>query len=52
MQWRYREKRNDQEHDEKVSFSHLAKSGCFFLFVFELYFTIVKLGHVTERTSQ
>ena len=25
MQWRYREKQNDQEHREKVSFFHLAK---------------------------
>ena len=31
MQWRYREKRNDQEHHEKTSFFHLAE---FFLFCF------------------
>ena len=32
MQWRYRQKRNDQEHHEKVSFFHLAKFWMFFLF--------------------
>ena len=34
MQWRYREKRNDQEHHEKVSFFHLAKFWMFFFFFF------------------
>ena len=33
MQWRYREKRNDQEHHEKVSFFHLAKFWMFFSFL-------------------
>ena len=36
MQWRYREKRNDQEHHEKASFFHLAKFWmvfCLFLFL-------------------
>ena len=33
MRWRYKEKRNDQEHHEKVSFFHLAKFWMvFFLF--------------------
>ena len=35
MQWRYKEKRSDQEHHEKVSFFHLAKFRMFFVFVFE-----------------
>ena len=34
MQSRYREKRNDQEHDEKVSVFHLAKFWMFFLLLF------------------
>ena len=33
MQWRYREKRNGQEHHEKESFFHLAKFWMFFLFL-------------------
>ena len=35
MQWRYREKRNDQEHHEKVSFFHLAKFWMFFFCFWE-----------------
>ena len=35
MQWRYREKRDDQEHHENVSFFHIAKFSMFFFFVFE-----------------
>ena len=38
MQWRYKEKRNDQEHHENVRFFHLAKFLIFFFlfcFVFE-----------------
>ena len=31
MQWRYREKRNDQEHHEKASFFHLANFFVLFL---------------------
>ena len=34
MQWRYREKRNDQEHNEKASFFHLANFWMVFLFCF------------------
>ena len=34
LQWRYREKRNDQEHHEKVSFFIQLNFEWFFLFVF------------------
>ena len=34
MQWRFREKRNYQEHHEKVSFFHLAKFWRLFFFGF------------------
>ena len=34
MQWRFREKRNDEEHHEKASFFHLAMFRTLFLFCF------------------
>ena len=51
MQWRYREKRNDQEHHEKVSFFHLAKFWIFFLFLFLRKFSVQSPCFVFEKMS-
>ena len=58
MQWRYREKRNDQEHHEKVSFFHLAKCWMFiFCFVSEKISSsipmllVMLLAHVGKRSN-
>ena len=57
MQWRYREKRNDQEHHENVSFFHIAKFWMFFVFVFEKMsssipmFLVMLLAHVRKRSN-
>ena len=56
MQWRYREKRNDQEHHENVSFFHIVKFY-FFCFVFEKMscsipmFLVMLLAHVGKRSN-
>ena len=56
MQWRYREKRNDQEHHENVSFFHIAKFSIF-VFVFEKMsssipmFLVMLLAHVGKRSN-
>ena len=50
MQWRYREKRNDQEHHEKVSFFHLAKFWIF-LFLFLRKFSLQSPCFVFEKIS-
>ena len=55
MQWRYREKRNDQEHH--VSFFHIAKFWMFVFFVFEKMsssipmFLVMLLAHVGKRSN-
>ena len=57
MQWRYREKRNDQEHHENVSFFHIAKFWMFFVFVFEKMsssipmFLVMLLAHVRKHSN-
>ena len=56
MQWRCREKRNDQEHHENVSFFHTAKFWMLF-FVFEKMsssipkFLVMLLAHVGKRSN-
>ena len=55
MQWRYRQKRNDKEHHENVSFFHI-NFQCFF-FVFEEMsssipmFLVMLLAHVGKRSN-
>ena len=56
MQWRCREKRNDQEHHENVSFFHIAKFWMLF-FVFKKMsssipkFLVMLLAHVGKRSN-
>ena len=56
MQWRCREKRNDQEHHENVSFFHIAKFWMLF-FVFKKMsssipkFLVMLLAHVGRRSN-
>ena len=60
IQWRYREKRNDQEYHEKVSFFHLAKFWMVF-FVFEkisssipmlLFMLLAHVGNSSNKIDQ
>ena len=45
MQWRYRGKRNNQQHHEKVSFFHLAKFWMFF-FCFCFWENVLFNSHI------
>ena len=47
MQWRNREKRNDQEHHVKASFFHLADKKCLLHFLL----LVMLFAHVAKRSN-